>query len=67
MRQYNLNVGELTAIEGINYCRGKLLERSSYFDRDKLIRWLMIELPILENTQSIKEKHPGKVTFTKIN
>ena len=56
-------------MEGINYTRGKQLERSSYFDRERLIDWLMIELPILQNAKyfsssASREKTSGKVKFT---
>lgn len=49
--KYQLNVTELTAIEGVSYCRGKLMEKSPTYSREKLIEWLCIQIPILQTTQ----------------
>ncbi len=59
-------------MEGINFSRGKQLEKSSYFDRDRLIDWLMIELPILKNAKyfsacATREQTSGKVKFTSVH
>lgn len=42
LKSYNLTVTELTAIEGIHFCRGKLMEKSPTFDREKLLDWMII-------------------------
>lgn len=47
-QKYQLPITELTAIEGISYCRGKQMEKSTYYNRDKLIEWLSIQIPILQ-------------------
>ena len=39
---YKLSVTELQATEGIHYCRGKSMEKSIGFNRDKLVDWLLI-------------------------
>ena len=49
----DLTVSELTAIEGIHFSRGKLMEKSAAFDLEKLIEWLQIELPILNSASKI--------------
>jgi hypothetical protein len=41
-KQENLQATELTAIEGIHYSRGKLMEKSPVFNKEKLIDWLVI-------------------------
>jgi len=47
LKQYKLTLSILTSIEGIHYCRGKMMEKSTTFDRERLIDWIVIELPIL--------------------
>ena len=52
---YSVKVSELTVIEGIHYCRGSQMERSSTFDREKLLGWLVVQIPILLESQAIQE------------
>lgn len=57
---------ELTAIEGIHFSRGKLMEKSANFDRDKFIDWLVIQLPILQSANAVQTKtveRANKCTF----
>ena len=42
-----LNVSELCTIEGIHHCRGASMEKSSRYDRGKLVEWLKFQIPIL--------------------
>lgn len=54
-QEFKVEPSQLTLIEGIHYCRGSLMEKSKNFDRDKLLKWLAMQLPILVESQSAKE------------
>ena len=50
----HLHVTELTAIEGIHFARGSLMEKSATFNREKLLDWLAMQIPILEHSAQIQ-------------
>lgn len=56
MKQYGLSLSSLQSVEGIHFCRGKLLEKSTYCDRSRLVEWVAHELPILQTSSAFKTK-----------
>lgn len=46
--KFGLKLTEQQAVEGIVFCRGRHMEKSSFFERSKLVDWLVLQIPILK-------------------
>jgi hypothetical protein len=68
--KFGFRLSEQQAVEGIVFCRGRLMERSSFFEREKLIDWLFLTLPILK-TQKLhlenQEQEKRQLRLLKLN
>jgi len=50
-KQYDVKCSHKMATEAIFFCRGEDLEKSTYFDRNRLLDWLVERLPTIMKSQ----------------